>query len=183
MKRLEFFKEGLKQIWTVGTFVRSSRKLCKRIVRNIDFKKGQNLVELGAGDGVITKHILKAMPEDSRLMVFELNEKFCEVLRKIDDDRLIVVEDDASKLGEYLEKHDMAKADVVVSALPLVMFPKETAIDIIKEIRKNMRSGASYIQVHYSLMARKWHEKIFGKVRIQFELFNLPPTYLHIAEA
>ena len=39
-------------------------------------EKEIDLVELGAGDGVITEHILKHMKKDAKLLSFEVNEKF-----------------------------------------------------------------------------------------------------------
>ena len=102
MKSIEFLREGLRNLKTVGTVTRSSKHLCKGMIKHVDFQHARLIVELGAGDGVITKHILRNMHPDARLMAFEVHPKFCESLRRIRDKRLIVVEDSAEKLDEYL---------------------------------------------------------------------------------
>ena len=58
MKKIEFLKEGLKNLKTIGSVARSSKYLCKGMIKHVDFKTANVIVELGAGDGVITKHIL-----------------------------------------------------------------------------------------------------------------------------
>ena len=59
MNNIAFLKESIKNIKTVGTFTRSSKFLCRGMVKHVDFENAHTIVELGAGDGVITKHILK----------------------------------------------------------------------------------------------------------------------------
>ncbi|MEM1215016.1 MAG: ribosomal RNA adenine dimethylase, partial [Bacteroidota bacterium] len=81
MNKIKFFTEGLRNMRTVGTVTPSSRFLCESMLKGIDFSKAKFLVELGAGDGVVTKHILKRMRPDARLLAFEVQPDFCELLR------------------------------------------------------------------------------------------------------
>ena len=178
---MAFIKESIRNLKTVGTVTKSSRFLCKGIVKQVDFSESKFIVELGAGDGVITKHILRAMPPDSKLMVFEVNEKFCQQLRRINDPRLIVVQDGAEKLGEYLHEHEVEELDAVISAIPFVIFTEERAHQIIDDCRKYLKEEAPYVQVHYSLLARKMYRSIFGNVRTVFVPFNIPPAFLLVS--
>ncbi|MEM6967066.1 MAG: SAM-dependent methyltransferase, partial [Bacteroidota bacterium] len=100
------------------------------MIKPVDFDSADVIVELGAGDGVITEHILRHMKKDSVLLAFEVNKTFCDQMRKIEDDRLIVIEDSAEKLGEYLVKYDLEKADYIISAIPFVAFPDDLAKNI-----------------------------------------------------
>ena len=59
MNSMKFLREGIKNLRTVGTLTRSSKFVCREMVNQVDFSKVKNVVELGAGDGVITKHIFK----------------------------------------------------------------------------------------------------------------------------
>ena len=90
MGTIKFFRESVKNLKTVGTITRSSKYLCKGMIKPVDFSKAKVLVELGAGDGVVTKHILENMRKDAKLLAFELNPKFCEQIREIQDERLII---------------------------------------------------------------------------------------------
>jgi len=178
MKNIPFIRESIRNLKTVGTITKSSPALCKGAARQVDYTQAKTIVELGAGDGVITKHILKSMAPDAQLMVFEVNSLFTDQLRSIDDDRLIVIEDGAEHLEKYLEKHDFGKIDAVVSAIPFVLFSEEEARKIISLCRDNMKTGASYIQVHYSLVARKMYRELFGNVKTKFIPLNLPPAFV-----
>ena len=181
MKTLAFIKESISNLKTVGTVTKSSRFLCKGIVKQIDFSNTQFVVELGAGDGVITKHILSAMPPDARLMVFEVNEKFCRQLNNINDPRLIVIQDGAEKLGEYLTQYQVEEVDAVISAIPFVIFTEERAHQIIDECRSFLKPNAPYVQVHYTLLARKMYRNIFGNVKTVFIPFNIPPAFVLVS--
>ena len=69
-----FFQESLRNLKTVGTITRSSKFVCRKMLHPVDFSGKVNIVELGAGDGVITRHILDQMTADSQLFIFEVNE-------------------------------------------------------------------------------------------------------------
>jgi phospholipid N-methyltransferase len=182
MKKIDFFRESIKNMKSIGTITRSSKYLCRGMIKPIDFEQANVIVELGAGDGVITEHILRHMKKDAKLLSFEVNEKFCEQMRKIKDDRLIIVEDSAEKLGEYLAENNLGKADYVISALPYVTFPEELALSIIRTSKEHMKDNALYIQVHYSLLTKKFYQTIFGNVDISFVPLNIPPAFVLVSE-
>ena len=182
MSYLKFIGEGLKDIRTVGTLTRSSRHLCKGMIKHIDFREANLIVELGAGDGVITEHILNNMKPDAKLLAFEVNKSFCDKLRSIKDDRLIVVEDSAEKLGEYLVELGATHTDYIISAIPFVALPKDLGSFIINECHSYLKQGGLFIQVHYSLLVKKVYESIFGNVDVNFIPLNLPPAFVFVSE-
>jgi phospholipid N-methyltransferase len=182
MKKIEFLREGLRNLQTVGTLTRSSKQLCLGMIKHINFDEAQLIVELGAGDGVITKHILNHMRPDARLLAFEVNSKFCDVMRTINDDRLIVVEDSAESLEKYLEEIGATQIDYVVSAIPFVALPKELAHNIVGICHKCLKESGKYIQVHYSLIMKNLYSSIFGNVDINFVPINVPPAFVLVSK-
>lgn len=182
MGSIEFFKESVRNLKTVGTLTRSSKFLCKGMIKHVNFKSAKVIVELGAGDGVITKHILEQMSRDCKLMIFEVNDNFAVQLNEIKDDRLIVIQDSAEKLEIYLKKNRLSQIDYVISAIPFVILPKETANAIIDLCKSNMKIGGLFVQVHYSLMAKKLYENIFGNVDINFVPLNIPPAFVLVSQ-
>ncbi len=182
MKTIEFLREGLRNLKTVGTVARSSRHLCKGMIKHVNFNDARLIVELGAGDGVITKHILRQMHPDARLLAFEVHPRFCQSLRRIKDKRLIVVEDSAEKLDKYLEQIGASEIDFVISAIPFVALPKELGYSIVGECHKHLRQSGLYIQVHYSLLVRHIYEDIFGNVDINFVPLNVPPAFVLVSQ-
>jgi len=181
MKSIEFLREGLRNLKTVGTVTRSSKHLCKGMIKHVDFQGARLIVELGAGDGVITKHILRSMHPDAKLLAFEVHPKFCDSLRRINDKRLIVAEDSAEKLDEYLAMIGVEEVDYVISAIPFVALPKEVGFSIVRACHKHLRHSGLYIQVHYSLLTKSLYESVFGNVDVNFVPLNVPPAFVLVS--
>lgn len=178
MGTLKFFAESLRNLKTVGTITRSGKALCKQVIKPVDFATARSLVELGAGDGVITRHLLRSMHPDARLLAFEVNPAFCRQLRALDDERLIVVEDSAEHLQRHLQANNMAALDGVVSAIPFVSLPNELAHTIVGLCRDALKVGSPFSQVHYSLLMKKVYAGIFGNVSVDFVPLNVPPAFV-----
>lgn len=182
LSTIEFFKESIKNLKTVGTLTRSSKYLCKGMIKHVNFEEANVIVELGAGDGVITKHILNSMKPDAILLTFEVNERFCKKLRKIEDKRCIVIEDSAENISRYLKQVNAKHIDYIVSAIPFVALPDELGYSIISECKKYMKYGGLFIQMHYSLLAKKLYDNVFGNVDVNFVPINVPPAFVLVSE-
>lgn len=182
MTPVRFLQESLRNLRTVGTVTRSSKYVCRKMVHPIDFSKKLVLIELGAGDGVITHHILDQMSADSHLFVFEVNDVFIEKLQEITDPRVHVIHDSAEHMQKYIEEKGFSQVDYVVSALPFVMFPEDLAERIVKKAASLLKPGGKFIQIHYSLVLKKLYSRIFGNVRIGFVLFNIPPAFVLVSQ-
>ena len=180
MGTIKFFKESVKNLKTIGTITRSSKYLCQGMIKPVDFDKAKVIVELGAGDGVVTKHILAKMRSDALLLAFELNSKFCDNMREIKDDRLVVIEDDALKVESYLEHHGHNEADYIISALPFTIFPEELSYKIIRKCKQILNPAGLFVQIHYSLIPKKLYMNVFGNVKLNFVAFNVPPAWVMV---
>ena len=177
-RRIHFFKETVRNIKTTGSVTHSSKFLCKRMIKPVDFETATLLVELGAGDGVITKHILREMRPDATLLVFEINPKFCERIRMIKDKRMILIEDSAENLSAHLKRLDLPKVNSIISAIPFVALPKSVVNTIILECKNNLQPGGKFVQMQYSLLLKKTYQNIFGNVKIDFTPANIPPAFV-----
>ena len=179
MNKLKFLGESLKNLRTVGTFTRSSQFLCEKMVRYVDFENSKVLVELGAGDGVVTEHILKNMRDDALLLTFEVNEKFCKTIEeKITDPRVRVIQDSAENLPKYLKQYNLEEVDNIISAIPFVSLPDEIGKNLIKTSVENLKTNGRFIQINYSLLAKKLYEQFFDNIEVHFEARNMPPAFV-----
>lgn len=181
-QKIRFLQEGLKNIRTVGTISRSSQFLCRKMTGLVDFEQARAIAELGAGDGVITRHILPQLHPDGKLLAFEVLPQMSAHLHSIDDPRLVVVEDSAEHIQSHLDKAGIEQVDFIISAIPFVMLPQELALTIVKACRQALRPGGLFIQVHYSLLAKKLYDEVFGNVRIHFEPLNIPPAFVLVSQ-
>ena len=182
MSTIGFIKESIKNIKTVGTVTRSSKFVCKSMISHIDFDNAETIVEMGAGDGVITKHILRKMKKDSKLLSFEINEVFCEKIREIKNPKLYLAEDSAENLRKHLDKLKIDQVDFIISALPFVAMPDDLSYRIVEEAHKALKPGGLYIQLHYSLLTQKMYKNVFGNIDINFEPRNIPPAFILVSE-
>lgn len=70
MSKFSFLQESLKNMKTMGTVIQTSNYAGKVLAGMLDFNDISVIVELGGGDGAITKHLLKNLKKDARLFVF-----------------------------------------------------------------------------------------------------------------
>lgn len=177
MNKIEFLMQALRNYRNVGTVVRSGKWLSKRMASFIK-KEDRVLVELGAGDGAITHHILQKMHPDAKLYCFEINPTFCEKLQTMDDDRLIVIQKSAEDLKEILTTYGVKEADIVISAIPYLVLPEALARQILEQCNAVLKQGAPYLQLHYGTKLKSLYASIFGNIRQHYEVRNIPPAYV-----
>lgn len=178
MSTFSFLREGLRHLRTTGTITRSSPALCRAAIDRIDFNKAKCIVELGAGDGVITKYILERLQPDAKVIAFEVSPDLCDDMRAIGDDRLVVAQDSAENIRAWLDKVGVDKADHVVSAVPFAALPEDLGQAIVQAAKNNLRPGGCYNQVHYSLKTKGYYERAFGPVEVKRVWKNLPPAFV-----
>lgn len=182
MSKKKFISEVLKSTGTIGALSPSSSFLAKKMLEPITFDIAKCIVEFGPGTGVFTKKLLENMTSDAILLAFEINPTFIAELQKIEDKRLIVINDSAEKIEEYLTKHNQTSADYIVSSLPFAMIPDTVVHNILTNSDSSLSNEGKYIQFQYSLNAKKKLESYFSKVDINFTLLNLPPAFIYVCE-
>lgn len=178
MSTLSFLKEGLKNLRTTGTITRSGSALCEAVIEKIDFKTARVIVEFGAGDGVVTKHILNRLHPDGIVFAFEVFEELCAEIEAIGDPRLVVINDSAEKIGEYLKKAGHSETDYIVSALPFANIPPAVGKRIVASSKAHLKQGGVFSQIHYSLKTKAYYQQAFGKVEVKRIWQNLPPAWV-----
>lgn len=179
-KKIQFFKEAVKNYKTSGTVTPSSRFLAKRMLKQIDFSKAEIIVELGPGDGAITKRILKKIQPNTVLICFEINEAFYSELKKVEHSQLIVLKASAEHIKEKLHRLGYDSVDYIVSSLPLTIIPKEISSNILKESYTSLKKEGLFIQYQYSLTYYKKLKKVFGDfIELDFEPLNFPPAFVY----
>ncbi len=178
MNRFKYFIQGVKDLKTKGTIAPTSKYTSKQMLRNINFSKSNLLVELGAGDGSITRRILEQMKPEAKLYSFEIDPKFCGFLERIEDPRLHVINDSAEHLSDYLQQWGVDKVDSFISGIPFVVLPDALGNNILQQAKNALHSDGCFVQFHYSTIPKKRYEQIFDSVAIKLEVRNLPPAFV-----
>ena len=164
----------------VGAITPSTRFLGEKMLENIDFDTATLIVELGPGTGVFTDSIMQRMRKDAKLLAFELNENFYKTLNdKINDPRVQLIHDSAEFIEKYLTADEKMNIDVVISSLPLMIFPEPLRNSVVRVSYDCLKKNGVYIQFQYSLQSKKLLESIYKQVTVKFTVKNFPPAFVY----
>jgi len=177
MSRFKFLLEAIKNFREVGTVTRSGKALSEKMTSFIS-ENDKYILELGSGDGAITRRILDRMHPDGKLLAFEINPNLFANLSKIQDSRFFPINDSAENMEKYMIDHKIDIFDSVISAIPYIVLPEILAHKILGLCKKNLKIGNSYMQVHYAKSLTSLYKGVFGNLDTYFVLFNVPPAYV-----
>ena len=169
----------IKAIRTSGTITPSSKVLIDSLLGPINFSIARCIVELGPGNGCVTRALLSKMQADSILVCFEVNEEFITELEAMNDPRLRILNRCASSVREALMELGIDKVDHVVSSLPLALIDGSLREDILSSVDSNLRIGGRFMQYQYSLRNYSDMKTFFSKVKLDFTLRNMPPAVVY----
>ena len=180
MKKRLFLKQFFKQKKMVGAVAPSSRFLAHKMLNHLPLSTAKVIVELGPGNGVFTKKIIKEMGENTQLIVIELNDLFYnELSSTIQDPRVHIFHDSANKIGDFIKQIGQDKADIIISSLPLANFPEDLKTDLLDSIHNSLDEKGTFVQFQYSLQSKKAIKKRFVKTKITYTPFNIPPAFVY----
>jgi len=180
MTNFDFFKMAIKD-YRVGAITESSKFVIRKVISYLK-PEHKYIVEYGAGNGVVTREILKSLPAGGRLAAVELNADFAAQLEKIKDPRLIVVRGDVLVVSAELSKLGFPQIDAVICNMPFTVIKAETREEIVRNTQVAIREGGMFLVYQYSVLVLPLLKKHFSKVELSFEPRNLPPYFFMKAE-
>src|SRR5436305_6700599 len=122
-----FFGKFLRHGTAIASLAPSSPWLSRTTVRNIDWDRARVLVELGAGTGPITRVLAERAHPDCKVVVLERDADFARLLKERFHElaNFDVIEGDVRDLAAILADRGIARADYVISGLPVPSFPTD----------------------------------------------------------
>lgn len=170
----------LKKIKVTGAVAFSSEMLAKRMIGQVDFGMADVIIELGAGCGCITKEIAKNKNPGTKLLVFEVDELFCNILReKIIGENIFIINDSAQNMQQYLFKiTGRSKVDCIISSLPFSIIGEKITQSILRSIRSMLKPYSVYVQFGYNKKKYKQLLNEFHTINTSLVLINVPPAYV-----
>lgn len=185
-----FLQEFLKAASTTGAVLPSSPKLAELLVEKANVKNAAEILELGPGEGVVSREILKAKRKDSRFLAVEKNPRFVELLKQRNPE-IPVIEGCGTRLTEHTKDHEMHSVDSVVSCLPWASFPKELQTSILQQVLATLKPGGTFATFAYfgphwlpaGQSFRKMLGTAFSRIHMsRIELINFPPAFVYYSQ-
>ena len=178
---LKFLKVAF-QDRKVGAVSPSSRHLVKRVLGYVE-KDLKVIVEFGSGGGVMTKALLSHLASDGVLFAIEPNEDFIQILSRIPDTRVKVLQGKAEEVMAAWKRHCIPEADLVISSLPFSFLKPKEREALVRLAYARMKKGGTCIIFHqYYPLAHKVLEKVFTKAIVSYEWRNFLPCFVFIAK-
>ena len=167
----------------LGSIIPSSRFLIKQLLQPIDWERARVIVEYGPGVGGITAEILRRMRPDARLIAIEMNPEFVSFLRKtLVDERLQVVEASAADVKEIMQRFGHARADYIISGIPLGSMPQAVREPILRNTCEALASGGSFLVFQFTTRVLPDLNRVFRYVKRKFEPLNILPAHLFFCQ-
>ena len=176
---LLFARNFFKHPKMLGSLIPSSRFLIDEVLKQVDWKKAQIIVEYGPGVGSFTAEILRRMRPDATLVVFETNDEFCRFLsNSFSDARLHVIHKSAAEVEVMLGKLGCTHADYVISGIPFSTMPEAACDRILRITHSILHPEGAFLVYQFSCRVLPYLERVFGQVHRGFELLNILPARL-----
>jgi phospholipid N-methyltransferase len=174
--KLIFLQEFLKHPLQVGSVIPSSRFMERRIIHAANMGSARLVVELGAGTGGVTRAILNALPLDAKLLTVEINPTFDRLLKRIEDDRLIVHLGSAFELKEIIASYDLERPDVVISGIPFSTMSRRAGTRILNGISSQLSPSGRFVAYQFrSNRVATLCQPVLGTEQATTEFLNIPP--------
>jgi phospholipid N-methyltransferase len=178
-----FLLAGLSRQAQTGAVVPSQRILIDRMIAPVPENYRGQIIELGAGTGVLTMR-LAAKRKFASIIACEINSVLArDVEARVAagglQRRVKVVLDSAEQLLTKLQKE--SQPDFIISGIPLGNLSKEVATELIARVYAALRPGGMYIQFQHSLLDRKKIKTRFSWLRTVPVLLNFPPAVVYYA--
>jgi phospholipid N-methyltransferase len=178
-ERVIFIREFLQRPQQIGSVIPSSRFLEQRLVELAEVRRAKTVVELGSGTGGTTRAILRAMPDEAKLLSLEINPELYALTRRIGDPRLIPWLGSAAELRGVMDQHGLAKADAVISGIPFSTIDDDTAARVLKAVSASLAPNGYFVAYQVRRRIETLCEPYFGKPVVSMELLNIPPIWVY----
>ena len=183
----ELIKQFFVNPRTIGAMCPSTPFLAKEITKDIGLEDAAVVVEIGAGTGAFTRHILEKLDDDSNFLAIEINEKVYRTLKSRFPD-IKIYNECASQLGDILGRENLEHVDTVVSGLPWAAFSEQLQTKLLTAIHENLKPGGTfttfaYLQGMLLPSAQRFRRRLneyFSKVEKGSVVWaNIPPAFVY----
>ena len=191
MSVVTFVRTAISDYKSTASLVPSSRYLARVMVRPLCGKAPRVVVEFGPGTGVMTRELLRLMPDDGTLLAFEVSTRFVTYLREtVPDPRLQIVQASATTAAMELSRRGIEQVDGIVSSLGISFMDVESVDGLFRPLLPHLGKKGTITQFQYvtaawgsmagvfSISMRAVMKRYFCCVQSTSVWLNLPPAFV-----
>ncbi len=169
---------------SVASITPSSEYLCRAITSQIT-DPAQNVLELGAGDGTMTRYILDALHWSASVYALETNEALINTLRSRSNQSRLKAYNTSAEDLELVCTSNNFKPGYIISGIPFRFIEKEAINSIIKQCH-SVLTGEGKLLIYQTWIPGRGPyaplksalDKYFRIENHEIVLRNIPPLYL-----
>jgi phosphatidylethanolamine/phosphatidyl-N-methylethanolamine N-methyltransferase len=172
-----FLGSALRSPSRVGALAPSSRALARTMTRAMG--RFEQVVELGAGTGRITRALLDGLSAEGHLLALEIDSVLREGLaERLDDPRLQLTGESAEHLVRALGSRRVPR---IVSGLPFQSLGRLVSHRILASARRSLTPDGRFVAFQYGSGALPLFRAHFRRVKVIGPVWgNLPPALIFI---
>lgn len=144
---LLFIKRWLKHPVRLGAIAPSSPALANLVSNHVQVRKGQIVIEIGAGTGTITRRLLQGIPAE-QLIVVELDPELCRFLKQ-QISSIDVIQGNAMELASLIPQKYVGKVSTIISGIPVTTMSYLQQKRLIDACRSVLAPDGELIQYSY----------------------------------
>jgi phosphatidylethanolamine/phosphatidyl-N-methylethanolamine N-methyltransferase len=186
-EHVEFLQAFLREPASIGALSPSSRALAKAMIQGCALSSADTVVEMGPGTGAFTGLIRERIGRKTTFFALELDPVHARNLNRRFSD-LVVYNDSAEKMPEYLGLHGKSKVDYVVCGIPWANLPPATQQRIVDGVLASLAPDGvfttfAYLHARWLPKARQFRRSLqtsFARVETSRIIWgNLPPAFVY----
>lgn len=170
MNAVKFFIEFLKDP-QIGALTPSSKYFVRDLTRRMPLETAKLVVEYGAGEGVVTRGMLKKMPENSKLVAIDTNAELVKNLKKINDPRLEIYH---GKVQDFTVRQKEKTVDCAISGIPFTFLTPKEKEYILAHTAKILKPDGMFVVYQFNPLIGKFLRKYFKVTKEELVLSNWP---------
>jgi len=173
-----FYLETFLRDKNVATVSPSSKYVIGKVLKGLDLHGVRTVVEYGPADGVMTRRILQALPQDGILTAIERNADFYNALVRLPDPRLRPVHGDVRQAERVVHGLGLQGVDRVVSGIPFSFLSLEERHSLLAQTARLLNPGGRFVAYQFTTHLIPLLKRYFKVADISFEIRNLPPHFV-----